>query len=311
VVKGEVVRAGDPVEELGFALAEGRAELLTDKVRARIVGRALAVRSPGRPSQSPEEIPGLEAFRRAINQMDALLADLGERDWRRPALRDLSVQELIGHLVAAEEAFLNGLEGFGETPDSSEHVSSTQVIAKAQSGRPPAASRADWRERTARTVAACAERSPELVANYYGIVLPLDLLLVVRSFEIWVHHEDIRRSTGRPLQAPDDEVLARMVQLAAALLPIGLVGAVGPGQEASVRLVLTGTGGGAWDIPLGRFGLAGAGFPAPGAVVIVDTPTFCRVVGNREDLQGSGSIVLGDVDLAEKLFVGAASLALD
>ena len=183
-MKGEGVRAGDPVEELGFALAEGRAELLTDKVRALIVGRALAVRSPGRPSQSPEEISGLEAFRRAINQMDALLADLEERDWRRPALRDLSVQELIGHLVAAEEAFLNGLEGLGEAPDSSEHVSSTRVIAKAQSGRPPAASRADWRERTARTVAACAECSPELVANYYGIVLPLDLLLVVRSFEI-------------------------------------------------------------------------------------------------------------------------------
>ena len=310
-MKGEGVRAGDPVEELGFALAEGRAELLTDKVRARIVGRALAVRSPGRPSQSPEEISGLEAFRRAINQMDALLADLGERDWRRPALRDLSVQELIGHLVAAEEAFLNGLEGLGEAPDSSEHVSSTQVIAKAQSGRPPAASRADWRERTARSVAACAERSPELVANYYGIVLPLDLLLVVRSFEIRVHHEDIRRSTGRPLQAPDDEVLARMVQLAAALVPIRLVGAVGPGQEATVRLVLTGTGGGAWDIPLGPFPVAGTELPPSGTVVIVDAPSFCRVVGDREDLEGSRAIVLGNADLAEKLFVSAASLALD
>ena len=305
------MRAGDPVQELGFALAEGGAELLTDEVRARVVGRALAVRSPGRPSQSPEEISGLECFRRAINQMDALLADLGERDWRRPALRDLSVQELVGHLIAAEEAFLNGLEGLGEAPDSSEHVSSTQVIAKAQSGRPPAASRADWQVRTARTVAVCAERSPELVANYYGIVLPLELLLVVRSFEIWVHHEDIRRSTGRPLQAPDDEVLARMVQLAAALLPIGLVGAVCPAQETTVRLVMTGTVGGAWDIPLGQFVVTGTELPASGTVVIVDAPTFCRVVGDREDFEGSQAIVLGDADLAEQLFVGAASLALD
>jgi uncharacterized protein (TIGR03083 family) len=310
-VKGEGVRASDPVEELGFALAEGRAELLTDEVLARVVGGALAVRSPGRASRSPEEISGLEAFRRAVNQMDALLADLGERDWQRPALRDLSVQELVGHLLAAEEAFLNGLEGFGEAPDSPEHVSSTQVIAKAQNGRPPATSRADWRERTARTVAVCGRRSPELVANYYGIVLPLDLLLVVRSFEIWVHHEDIRRSTGRPLQAPDDEVLARMVQLSAALLPIVLVGAVRPGQETTVRLVLTGTGGGAWDIPLGQAVVAGPGLPASGTVVIVDAPTFCRVVGNREDFEGSRAVVLGNADLAEKLFAGAASLALD
>ncbi len=305
------MRAGDPVEELGFALAEGGAELLTDEVRARVVGRALAVRSPGRPSQSPQEISGLEAFRRAINQMDALLADLDERDWQRPALRDLSVQELIGHLVAAEEAFLNGLQGLGEPPDSSEHVSSTQLIAKAQRGRTPAASRADWRERTARTIAVCAERAAGLDANYYGIVLPLDLLLVVRSFEIRVHHEDIRRSTGRPLQAPDDAVLARMVQLAAALLPIGLVGAVRPGREATVRLVLTGTGGGAWDIPLGQAVVAGTRPPASGTVVIVDAPTFCRVVGNREHFEGSRAIVLGDGDLAEKLFVGAAALALD
>jgi uncharacterized protein (TIGR03083 family) len=302
---------GDPVQELGFALAEGGAEVLTDEVRARIVERALAVRNPGRPSQPPEEISGLEAFRRAVNQMDALLADLGEPDWQRPALRDLSVQELVGHLLAAEEAFLDGLHASGVAPDSSEHVSSTQLIAKAQSGRPPAASRADWRERTERTLAVCAERSPELVANYYGIVLPLDLLLVVRSFEIWVHHEDIRRSTGWALEAPDDGVLARMVQLAVALLPVRLVGAVGPGQETTVRLVLTGTCGGAWDIPLGQLVVAETQLPVAGTVVIVDAPTFCRVVGNREDFEGSRSIVLGDADLAEKLFVGAASLALD
>ena len=183
--------------------------------------------------------------------MDALLAELGEGDWQRPALRDLSVQELVGHLTAAEEVFLDGLHGLGRRPDGAGHVSSTQATAKAQRGRPAVATHADWRDRTARTVAACAERAPGVEANYYGIVLPLEQLLIVRSFEVWVHHEDIRRATGRPLQAPDDAVLARMVQLAAALLPIGLARAGSSRQGANVRLVLTGAAGGAWDIPLG------------------------------------------------------------
>jgi uncharacterized protein (TIGR03083 family) len=160
-------------------------------------------------------------------------------------------------------------------------------------------------------VAACADRPSDLKANYYGAILPLDLVLVVRSFEIWVHHEDIRRAIGQPLQAPGDAVLARMVQLATDLLPIGLARAGTPAEEATVRLVLTGMGGGSWDIPLGP-AVNGASKPSgPGTVVVVDAPAFCRVVGNREDLAGSGAIVLGDANLAERLFAGAASLALD
>ena len=303
--------AGDPIAELRFALAEGVAAPVTDAVRAGLSGPRWPRGRPGRPSRSPEEISGLEAFRRVLSQMDTLLTDLREHEWQRPALRDLIVQELVGHLIGAEEAFLDGLRGLTLPPDGAQHISSTQVIAKAQGSRLPAATHEDWRDRTARTVAACAERAADLEANYYGIVLPLDLLLVVRSFEIWVHHEDIRRATGRPLQAPDDAVLARMAQLAAALLPIGVARAGCPRQEATVRLVLTGTGGGTWDIPLGQPDVTGTALPDSGTVVVVDAPTFCRVVGNREDFEGSPAVVLGDTDLAVSLFVGGASLALD
>jgi uncharacterized protein (TIGR03083 family) len=305
------VLPGDPMEELSFALAEGGARPVTGQLRTRVVCAALARRSSGRPSQPPGEIPGLDAFRHTVSQMDALLSDLGEGDWQRPALRDLTVLELVGHLIGAEEVFLGGLRGLAQDRDATQHISSTQATAKAQGSRFPAATQADWRDRTGRTVAACAELASDLQANYYGIVLPLDLLLVVRSFEIWVHHEDIRRSTGRPLEAPDGAVLARMAELAAALLPIGLARTRCPRRGASVRLVLTGTGGGTWDIPLDKPITIGTGVPASGTVVVVDAASFCRVVGNREDLEGSGAVVLGDVNLAETLFIGAASLALD
>ena len=303
--------AGDPIEELSFALAEGGAEPVTEEVRARALRAALAARSPGRPSQTPEDISGLEAFGRALRQMDALLADLGEADWHRPALRDLSVQELVGHLIAVEETFLDELQGLAEPSDGAVHVSSTQATAKAQSSRPPAATHADWRDRTTRALAACVERDSALEANYYGIVLPLDQLLVVRGFEIWAHHEDIRRATERPLQAPDDAVLARMARLAAALLPVSLARAGGARQDATVRLVLTGVAGGTWDIRCGAPAAEGTRRLAPGTVVVVDAANFCRVVANREDLAGSEAVVLGEVGPAEELFTGAAALALD
>jgi uncharacterized protein (TIGR03083 family) len=305
------VPAGNPMEELSFALAEGGADAVTEVVRARVLRAALAARSPGRPSQPAEHITGLEAFRRAIGQMDALLTALGEGDWHRPALRDLSVQELVGHLIAVEEAFLDGLNGLAEPLGGAMHVSSTQASAKAQSRRPPVATHVDWRDRTARALGACTERDAAVEANYYGIVLPLDQLLVVRGFEIWAHHEDIRRACGWPLLAPDDAVLARMAHLAAALLPVGLARAGSARPEATVRLVLTGAAGGTWDIPWGGPAAEGTGRPAPGTVVVVDGANFCRVVANREDIAGSGAVVLGEVGPAEELFIGAATLALD
>jgi len=305
------VGAANPIQELSFALAEGGAEAVTDQVRARVVRTALAERSAGRPLGAPEKISGLEAFRRSASQMDALLADLSDGEWQRPALRDLSVQELVGHLIAVEEAFFEGLSGAPHPPTGAEHVSSTQAAAKAQGRRLARATHAEWRDRMARTLAACAERPVDLEASYYGVILPLDQLLVVRAFEIWAHHEDVRRATGRPLQAPDDAVLACMVQLAAALLPVGVARANGPREQAAVRIVLTGKAGGTWDIPLGPPAAGRAGHPPSGTIVVIDAAAFCRVVANREDLAGSGAAVLGEVGPAEKLFAGAASLALD
>lgn len=314
---GESMGAGGPMEELRFALAEGDAEAVGEELRTRLVHQALAARGPGRPLEAPEAISGLEAFRRAVGQMDALLASLADIDWRRRALRDLNVQELVGHLIAAEDAFWAGLRGPGQVPDGSQHVRSTQATAKAQAGRPPARTHADWRDRTARTAASCAGRSPAEVAEYYGTALPLDQVLVVRSFEIWAHHEDVRRATGRPPRAPDDAVLARMVQLAAALLPVVPDGRDSPTGDArapegeAVRLVLTGRAGGAWDMPSGRRASGTAGAPPAATVVVVDAADFCRVVANRADLAASGATVLGDRRRAEELFARAASLALD
>jgi uncharacterized protein (TIGR03083 family) len=314
------VQAENPMQELGFALAEAQAEPVADEVRAKIVRAALDGRPPGRPAHAPGPMSGPEVFRRSVEQMDVLLSSLGAMDWRRPGVRDLTVQELVGHLIGAEHAFMEELQGLAPRRGVSDHVPSTQGVAEAQRGRPSAATHADWRERTALTMAACTRRPLAHSASYFGIVLPLDKLLVVRSFEIWVHHEDIRRAAGLPLQAPEEAALARMTQLAAELLPRVAARCATRRPGTSVRLVLTGPAGGTWDVPLGspevaptvrRRDVAAGVAQGAEAVVVVDASTFCRVVANRVSLAGSRAAVLGDALLAEDLFREAASLAFD
>jgi hypothetical protein len=45
--------------------------------------------------------------------------------------------------------------------------------------------------------------SPVAPVDFYGATLPLDKMLVVRAFEMWIHEEDIRRAAGIPLEAPE------------------------------------------------------------------------------------------------------------
>ncbi len=50
----------------------------------------------------PEPISPVQAFRGAVASMDRLLVSLDPEQWRVPALRGLTVQELVGHLTGVE-----------------------------------------------------------------------------------------------------------------------------------------------------------------------------------------------------------------
>ena len=299
----------DVLRELQFALAEADAEAPGPELLARVRAAALSARSAGRPSVAVESLSGLETFRRATVALDALLSDLDPSAWTRLALRGLDVQGLVGHLIGVESAFVASLDGDVEA-GVAEHVASTQADALAQAGRPTVETLAEWRTAVARSI----ERAGALAAagsvTYYGITLPLDDLLVVRAFELWIHEEDIRRATGLGLGPPDAGRLARMTSLAMTLLPAGVASIDRARQGESIRLVLTGAGGGTWDVALGGDGGAGPR-PRPGARVVVDAAAFCRVVGNRADLESAGALVTGDVAMAADVFAGAAALALD
>ena len=307
---GAELAGGDALHELRFALAEGQAVRPARSLRSRVIGAALQQRPAGRPSPRPDHVSGAEVFRRATTSLDGLLGDLVPEEWTRPAVRDLDVQGLIGHLIGVESDFGASLEG-RPGPGRAEHVSSTEPAARAQRGRPVGDTRRDWSDLVSRTLALLAgAEAGEVPMGWYGITLPLDQVLVVRAFEVWIHESDIRRVTAGPPADPDAESLARMTGLAVGLLPAGvaMAGRARPGRTA--RLVLTGPGGGTWDVSLDP-GSEGTRERPAATRVVVDAAAFCRIVGNRSDLAGARGLVSGDRDLAEDLCAGAAALALD
>jgi hypothetical protein len=138
----------------------------------------------------------------------------------------------------------------------------------------------------------------------HGMRLPLGLLLVVRAFELWIHDNDIRQAAALPRSVPDASTLRLMTEAAALLLPAGAA-RTGLGEPTSVHLVLTGPGGGTWDVFIGQ------GPPSPAVAIVADAVGFCRLVGNRITPASLGPHVTGDPDRACAVLAAASALALD
>src|ERR1700722_12320794 len=148
----EPPRHDNPLEELHFALAEADAQRPPTGLGDAVLGAALAARSAGRPVDEPSPLSAVEAFRRAVASVDGLLTSLEPADWHRPALRALDVQQLVGHLTGVERDFQAGFRSPDKASGSSDHVTSTDPVAMAQRGRPPALTLDEWRVATTETL---------------------------------------------------------------------------------------------------------------------------------------------------------------
>lgn len=299
-----------PLEELRYALAEADAHRPPVALRPRVINGALSARRPGAAAGTEQPISASEAYRRTIQSFDAVLSDLTEEEWHRHAVRDLDIQGLVGHLIGVEKQ-LHAVLGIGSaSSDNADHVASTQAEALAQAGRPTAETQAEWRELMEATqfyAEALAPADLERLVELYTFTVPVQRMLVVRTFETWIHEEDIRRATGRPLAAPDADRLRLMTNVAVTALPAGFgnIGRPQPGRTA--RIVLTGSGGGTWQASLDQDS-------DPGATevrIIADATEFCRLVANRLPVADLDVDITGDAALAADLLVAAQSLALD
>lgn len=277
---------------------------LPDGLRHRVLAASLRARTVGRPEPAVPEITPEEAFSRAADAFHGMLGVLQAEDWERPALRGLDVQGLVGHLTGVEEDVHRCLAGDPQVAQVS-HIGSTQAAADRQAGRHPDSTRAEWRRAADRTFDLVRAGDTGAEVAVHGIRLPLGLLLVVRAFELWIHDNDIRQAAGLPPSVPDLSTLSLMTRAAARLLPHAAVQS-GLREPTSLHLVLTGPGGGTWDIPIGHSP------PAPAPVgIVADAVGFCRLVANRATPDGLGLHITGDRDRAARVLTAASSLALD
>ena len=274
-------------------------------LRERVLEASRQARAAGRSVPEVAEISPPEAFSRAADAFYRLLCALGDDDWRITVLRGLDVQGVVGHLIGVEDDMHRCLSGDPEVADAS-HVASTQPAAARQAGRPAARTRADWRRAADRTLGLVrAAGDPCAEVAMHGMRLPLGALLVVRAFELWTHDNDIRRVAGLPITMPGPPTLALMTRLAARLLP-DAAARTGLHEPVNVRLVLTGPGGGTWDIAVGE----GPSDPVP-IRIIADAVGFCRLVANRVTPADLDLHITGDPGRAAGVLAAASALALD
>ena len=300
-------------------------------LRERVMAASLLAREVGQPVPGVPAISADEAFARAADAFYGLLGALSDEGWKTGALRGLDVQGLVGHLIGVEHDTHRALAGDPAVADA-EHVESTQDSAVRQAGRSPAPTRDEWRRAADQTLELARAAGGALTAGgctaedgaaedratrlaVHGIRLPLGDLLVVRAFELWVHDNDIRRAVGLPPSVPDPPVLRLMSDLAARMLPYAAARMGLP--PVDVHLVLTGPGGGTWDVAIGEG--AGGQEEEPGQedvsqeslAIVADAVGFCRLAGNRVTPAELGPHITGDESRAVSVLAAASTLALD
>lgn len=282
-------------------------------LRERVLAASLRSRDPGRPVPDVPDISAAEAFSRAADAFYGLLRSLSEQDWHRPALRGLDVQGLVGHLIGVEGDTQRCL---ADDPNVAEadHITSTQAAADRQIGRSPELTCAEWRHAADRTLEAVralelADSEADVKVAMHGMRLPLRALLVVRAFELWIHDNDVRLAAGLPATVPDAAALRLMTDLAIRLLPYAAA-RIGVLEPVDLHLVLTGPGGGTWDVAVGRDVDRRPG-DGVAMTMVADAAGFCRLAGNRIGPDELDPYVTGACDRAAEVLAAAAALALD
>ncbi|NUT36376.1 MAG: hypothetical protein HOV79_25245 [Hamadaea sp.] len=220
------------------------------------------------------------AYARQVAALDRTLRDLTAGDWRRPDPRHGDLTGLIRHLTGNDARLAGDLQ--------------LPVVRM-----PTARVRDAWRTQADTLIQSLADDTDlEQGVTLAGRAGPspgvLRDALVQRTFETWIHHEDVRGG----LLAPPAEHVRRIVSLAVSLLP-GAVAARGLARPGVGLLDLTGRAGGRWSLPFGDF------------VLRADATDFARLVANRRRPDHLDYTVEGDRRLAEQMLAVASTLGCD
>lgn len=223
-----------------------------------------------------------------------------------------SAHELMGHLLAVER-YTAALLGAGEfdAPAASldDHLAFGRPLMDAECRGAPSATVARWNEASldlARHAGGMDDVALSTQVVFNGVPLSARSLLIARGFELWAHMDDLCATAGLMRRTPRAASLRTMSDLSVSSLPLLAALAGRQPGPAHARVVLTGSGGGAWSLDI-----AGGGTDrAPDAVVVADVVDYCRLAARRLARDEFRVRITGNQALAEDLLAGAMALAV-
>jgi uncharacterized protein (TIGR03083 family) len=283
---------------------------LFDRVRDAAVSAGRPSPHPGWSDPADPQLSALAAYLTTGAELAELLDRLAPADWSSPTpVEGVDVRALVEHLVAVERYVLGQLDRRPrlEAPRREDHWTLADALAVDVRHESDAFVAKTWWSEVQGVVAASAELGPDQAVSYHHLTGSLRGLLVVRTFELWTHGDDIRQATGRPRHSLDEDRLSLLVHQLMRVLPLGLAltNAAQPGRTA--RLHLTGPGGGRFDVPLA----AGEGAGEPDLEVTVAVLDLCRLAAGRLAPEALEVRVEGDRALLAPILVGATAFAAD
>ncbi|OHV29076.1 hypothetical protein BCD49_36765 [Pseudofrankia sp. EUN1h] len=274
------------------------------------------LRAPARARRRPApRVPAFAApFAAAAGILESVLAEVGDDALRGPSpVLTWRVGDLVAHLAAGNALLATALGVAVEPPPGSAVglVGHTERLLAWVTGWPRERVQALWRH-DVEAIAARLNAEPELASRHVevdGVRLPVADQLTARAFETWVHARDIAAAVGMRVPAPPVDSLGAMADLAARLLST-LPPRAATAPAGTVRLTLTGPGGGSWLVQVG--GEGAADLPTadrPEAELTLDTVEFCLLVADRVHPARLDAEIFGDDALAAELLVIAPQLS--
>jgi uncharacterized protein (TIGR03083 family) len=221
---------------------------------------------------------GVDAYTEITDEFAAEIASFPEAAVGEVTDNGLTVHELVGHLALIDEMFLDSMTSDAPQRASIDAPAIEEVTREALDGiRSKSFDEVvrDWREKSAQV----RDAAPRAAAEHRSVLgYSLDDALVIRAFETWTHLDDVRRRVDRSGFVPSGATMRTMADLSMRVVPFALAatGRVHPG--GSMRLVLTGPGGGTWDVPLEPGGVVD---DEPQTVMTVDIVDWCNRFADR------------------------------
>jgi uncharacterized protein (TIGR03083 family) len=271
--------------------------------RDQVVARALAARAPLRSLLGPDTPAAPAGVHHALAvSLDTLVRGLSAADLGAATRFGRPVHDVVAHLLGQLERAALVLRDDGP-PETAPYDHWQVTLATIERHR-----RTDGNG-LADALAAVHGRFVDALATAPGTATDLTSPLgwgVAKTFETWMHADDVRLALHQPVHVPDAGALDVLCALAVAAVPVTMeaAGLARPGRTA--RVVLLGPGGGVHHVALAPGGTASA---VADVTLVADGHTFCRLFHQQVAVADAAVDVEGDASLAAEVLAAVGVLA--